>query len=88
MARSEITSRAIRDRLGYTVENAGKQIGLGRSAAYRAAQAGVIPVRRIGLKLLIVPKAPWDRKVKRLLSGTASQKRDRARRATRAESAI
>ncbi|MGY2982661.1 hypothetical protein [Bradyrhizobium sp. USDA 4508] len=63
-------ARSIRDELGYTVEEAGRMIGLGRSASYRAAELGLIPAHRLGIKLLIVPKKPWDAVVRRLRRGT------------------
>ncbi len=48
------------DRLIYTVEEAGKLLGIGRSAAYEAARSGEIPVIRIGRRLL-VSKIALDR---------------------------
>ncbi|TQF29163.1 hypothetical protein UNPA324_05545 [Bradyrhizobium sp. UNPA324] len=77
MAQSKVNCRSIRGQLGYSVETAGRMIGLGRSAAYRAAQVGVIPARRVGLKLLIVPKASWDAEVKRLLGPSTKARRSR-----------
>lgn len=44
---------AERPRLTYTVEEAARIIGIGRSAAYKAANAGEIPTIRIGRKLLV-----------------------------------
>jgi hypothetical protein len=50
----------------YTIEVAGSQVGFSRSAAYRAADAGVIPTKWHG-PLRLVPRRPWDRKVRELL---------------------
>ncbi len=50
------------ERLVYTVPEAGRLLGLGRGAAYAAAQRGDIPTVRIG-RLLLVPKAPFHRLV-------------------------
>ena len=54
MAQADIDGRSIRERMGYSVEAAGRMIGLSRSAAYKAAQAGVIPARRIGLRVRLI----------------------------------
>jgi excisionase family DNA binding protein len=43
-----------------TVEEAAVVMGIGRSAAYAAAQCGDLPVVRIGRRLL-VPKAALER---------------------------
>ncbi len=48
------------ERLVYTVPEAGRLLGLGRNAAYAAAQRGDIPTLRIG-RLLLVPKIPFHR---------------------------
>jgi excisionase family DNA binding protein len=58
----EITAAVQRRTL--TVEEAGKVLGLGRSAAYGAAQRGELPTIRIGRKLLV----PVDR-LEQLLAG-------------------
>ena len=47
-------------RLVYSVEEARKLLGLGRSGAYEAVGRGDIPTVRIGRRLL-VPKADLDR---------------------------
>jgi excisionase family DNA binding protein len=47
-----------------TVEEAGRVLGLGRSAAYGAASRGELPTIRMGRKLLV----PVDR-LERLLAG-------------------
>jgi excisionase family DNA binding protein len=44
---------------------AGKMLGLTRNATYEAAKRGDIPVIRIG-KLLRVPKAAFDRMLKKV----------------------
>ena len=51
-----------RGALGYTVPQAGKMVGLSVGSAYKAAHTGEIPTVRIG-SLLIVPRAPWLRKL-------------------------
>lgn len=43
-----------------TVPEAGKTLGIGRSAAYEAARTGQLPTIRIGRRLL-VPSAALDR---------------------------
>ena len=48
------------ERQGLTVVEAGRVLGLGRSAAYRAARRGDIPLLRIGRKL-IVPRQALER---------------------------
>ena len=48
------------ERFVYTVPEAGRLLGLGRNAAYAAAQRGDIPTLRIG-RLLLVPKIPFHR---------------------------
>lgn len=55
------------ERRTLTVEEAARVLGLGRSAAYSAAQRGDLPVLRIGRRLL-VPTAALDR----MLAGTTS----------------
>jgi hypothetical protein len=67
--RYEVLSSVLRRRFYYTVPDAGRRIGLGRTQSYRAAERGDIPAQREG-KFLLVPKEIWDRAVKRLL-GTA-----------------
>ena len=68
--RVESISRKVRQRFYYSVPEAGRKIGLGRSQSYRAAELGQIPAERDG-KFLLVPRKPWDREVKRLLRGDA-----------------
>lgn len=46
--------------LTLSVPEAGKRLGIGRSAAYQAAATGELPVLRIG-GLLRVPKIALDR---------------------------
>ena len=52
------------DKMTHTVPEAGKILGIGRSAAYEAARRGDIPTIRIGRKLLV----PVQR-LKRMLEG-------------------
>ena len=40
-------------RLTYTIEEAARVLGIGRSSAYQAARTGEIPVVRIGRRLLV-----------------------------------
>jgi hypothetical protein len=70
----EVVSRVLRQRYFYTIENAGLKLGLSRTQAYVAARAGVIPTERYG-KLLLVRRAVWDRKVKRLMRGPRSRRK-------------
>ena len=70
--RVENISRKIRRRFYYSVPEAGRKIGLGRSQSYRAAELGQIPAERDG-KFLLVPRRPWDREVKRLLRGNTQR---------------
>jgi excisionase family DNA binding protein len=51
-----------KQRVGYTVPEAGQMIGLSRPSAYDAARRGEIPTVRFGRRL-IVPKLPWERKI-------------------------
>jgi excisionase family DNA binding protein len=55
------------ERRTYTVEEAGKILGLSRNTAYARATDGSLPTIRFG-RLLLVPKAVLDR----LLSGEAA----------------
>lgn len=41
------------ERATYTISEAGRRLGLGRNAAYRAARLGQIPIIQIGGKLLV-----------------------------------
>lgn len=59
-----------REKLVYTVEEAGALLNLGRSGAYEAVRRGDIPTIRIGRRLL-VPKVALDR-----LMAEAGQKSD------------
>jgi hypothetical protein len=65
--RFDTISRKIRKLRYYTVPDAGRKVGMGRSQAYRAAAAGLMPVERSG-KFMLVPRQRWDRKVRQLLS--------------------
>jgi hypothetical protein len=60
-------SRKVRRRRYYTVPDAGRKVGMGRSQAYRAAEAGLMPIERSG-KFMLVPRRRWDRKVKQLMA--------------------
>jgi hypothetical protein len=71
--RPEVMSAAVRRKNFYSVPKAGRMVKLGRTLSYEAARNGAIPTQREG-KFLLVPKAPWDREVKRLL-GTKSRPR-------------
>jgi excisionase family DNA binding protein len=48
------------ERATYTVEEAGRKLGISRNSAYEAARSGQLPTIRIG-RLLLVPKAALDR---------------------------
>lgn len=52
--------RDLSKRLTYTVEEAGRLLGVGRNQAYDAAKRGEVPTIRVG-KRLLVPKAALDR---------------------------
>jgi len=52
----------------YTIPEAAKVLGIGRSAAYEAARTGQIPTIRIG-KRILVPAVALDR----LLAGAEPQ---------------
>jgi|SRR6516165_7528598 hypothetical protein len=47
---------------GYTIPEAGAQVGLSRNGSYDAAARGEIPYIEFGKKK-IVPRALWDRKL-------------------------
>ena len=47
------------DKLAYTVEEAARLLGIGRSAAYEGVRTGQIPSIRIGRRIL-VPKAALE----------------------------
>jgi excisionase family DNA binding protein len=55
------------ERRTYTVEEAGKILGLSRNSAYARAADGSLPTIRFG-RLLLVPKAALDR----LLNGATA----------------
>jgi len=48
------------ERLTYTVEKAGKILGISRAAAYQYAKNGQLPTIRLGTRLL-VPKAALEK---------------------------
>jgi excisionase family DNA binding protein len=47
----------------YSVPEAGKMANLGKNTSYEAARRGEIPTIKFG-KLLRVPAAAWDRKLR------------------------
>ncbi len=57
---AESTVSPAPERLTYTVEEAGKLLGVGRQAAYEAARTGSIPALRIGRRL-VVPRDALSR---------------------------
>ena len=57
----------VRKRHYYSVERAGALVGWTRAMAYIAARRGDMPIVRDG-RLMLVPRAKWDRQVERLLS--------------------
>jgi excisionase family DNA binding protein len=59
-----------KERRTYTIEEAGRLLGIGRNQAYEAARRGDIPTIKIG-KRLLVPRAALDR----LLDNGTSQPR-------------
>ncbi len=56
----------LRARDYYKVEVAGSLVNWKRSESYRRAESGDIPTERHG-KLLLVPRAKWDRRVRQHL---------------------
>ena len=48
-----MTLTDLEDRVTITVEEAGRLIGVRRSAAYEAARRGELPTRRVGRRLLV-----------------------------------
>jgi excisionase family DNA binding protein len=48
------------ERLTYTVDQAGRLLGISRNSAYQRAAEGQLPTIRLGRRLL-VPKAALDR---------------------------
>jgi excisionase family DNA binding protein len=48
------------ERLTYTVEQAGRALGISRAAAFKFANNGTLPVIRLG-KRLLVPKVAIER---------------------------
>lgn len=59
--------KSSKERLTYSVPEAGEKLGIGRNQAYEAARRGDIPTIKIGGRIL-VPKASLDR----LLNGEAA----------------
>jgi excisionase family DNA binding protein len=60
--------QVIEERRTYSVEEAGRLLGVGRNQAYEAAKTGTLPTIKIGRRLL-VPKAALDR----MLNGEAAK---------------
>lgn len=77
---AEVVSRILREQTFYTIPAAGRQIGLTRTPAYLAAAEGVIPTEKYG-KRLLVRRAIWDEKVKRLYAAARGSKRRAAPKA-------
>jgi hypothetical protein len=77
-------SREMRWLLYYKVPEAGRQVKLSRREAYRAAARGDIPTIRHGKKLLLVPRGPWDREVKKLRAKMRAAQKQRAAELKRA----
>jgi len=50
----------IEDRITLTVEEVASLLGLGRTAAYEAAQRGEIPSRRLGRRVMVPVPALLD----------------------------
>jgi excisionase family DNA binding protein len=59
------------ERRVYTVEEAGKKLGLGRNSAYAAVNRGEIPSIRIGRRIL-VPKIPFDQMLGEAANGASA----------------
>jgi hypothetical protein len=57
----------MRNRYYYTIPQAGRQAGWGRSESYRRADSGDIPTERISPGIRVVPRKRWDAKLSRLL---------------------
>jgi excisionase family DNA binding protein len=57
---TDAPARLAPERETLSVVEAGRRLGLGKDAAYRAARSGELPVLRIGRRLL-VPKARFER---------------------------
>jgi excisionase family DNA binding protein len=51
---------ALQGRITVSVEEAGRILGIGRSAAYEAARRGQLPTRRIGRRLFVPVPALLD----------------------------
>lgn len=50
----------LQGRVTVSVEEAGRVLGLGRSAAYEAARRGQLPTRKLGRRLLVPVPALLD----------------------------
>jgi excisionase family DNA binding protein len=49
------------ERATVTIEEAAHILGIGRASAYEAARTGQLPVLRLGVKRLVVPKRALER---------------------------
>jgi excisionase family DNA binding protein len=49
------------ERLTYTVEEAGRLLGISRGTAYAAARDGSLPTVRLGARRLLVPRQALER---------------------------
>lgn len=71
------------EKLVYTVEEAGKVLGIGRNKSYGLARSGGMPVVQIGRQLRVPHKALMDwlnqEAYKTLQNGETRQEQDRAR---------
>lgn len=53
MSAPVLTLDSVRNRATITVGEAGQLLGLGRAAAYAAAQRGEVPTRRFGRRIVV-----------------------------------
>ena len=68
----------MKEKLVYSVPEAGELLGLSRPSAYKAAKAGTIPIIRLGRKLA-VPKAALDRMLLEAGQKQSSEEKGHAR---------
>lgn len=61
------------ERATVTIEEAARILGIGRASAYEMARTGQLPVLRLGVKRLVVPK----RALERLLNDAGREAIDR-----------
>jgi excisionase family DNA binding protein len=79
------TTEAEGERLGISVPEAGKRLGLGRNASYDAAHRGELPVVKFGRKM-VVPLVALQRKLES--AGGATQPAPLVRATQSAKSAV